>query len=233
MIGVLDTRSLEGGVAEEFSEHFDSPMLDSSWKVIAGQGSYSLAEDPGHLRFRTAVLAEPKPRLLLMRRFRGEQWILEVKASYYPGESGGSRSLVFSIAFGSVPAPGVYGKAERAPLNVAYILRSRDDWNGCCPGETRQLFLENGKAVAFNLTQPNPADTYVWRIDRNGRTVNIERSDDGIKFTIVGSHTFGSQIDGVVQYFSIGYDAFANSGAYADFEYVKLSRTSGNHTSTK
>lgn len=176
------------------------------------------------LRFRLARPSASKP--LMSRKFRGDHWMLEVKVSYSTGASGGGRSAVFGVTFGAAPMAGSFGKPNgRIPINAVYIFRTRDDWNGCCSGEILSYFVENGKIVSFNSLAPNPADAYVWRIKRNKRTITIERSNDGIDFRPFGSHTFGMQIDGVVQFFGISYDSFANNDAYADFDYVRLSQT--------
>ena len=226
IIGVLAGRDLEGEIQEEFSDVFDSTTLDSSWAVLSGQGGYSLTENPGHLRFRAARPSGAKPLLLISRKFRGEYWTLEVKASYATGVSGGSRNLALSITFGAMPAAGLLGKPiNRTTVNGAYIFRVRDDWDGCCPGEIRQAISENGKSVSFNFLPPNSADIYVWRIKRNGRTITIERSDDGINFAIVDSHTFGTQIEGAIQFLGIGYDSHANDDAYVDYDYVRLRKS--------
>lgn len=226
MIGVLAGRSLQAEIPVELSDQFDLATLDSAWTVASGQGSYSLAEKSGHLRFRLVKSSGSKPRLLMSRKFRGDQWTLEVKVSYSTGASGGGRSAVFGVTFGAVPMAGSFGKLNgRIPINAVYIFRTRDDWNGCCPGEILSYFVENGRIVSFNALAPNPADAYVWRVRRNGRTITIERSNDGIDFMPFGSHAFGMQIDGVIQFFGISYDSFADNDAYADFDYVRLSQT--------
>jgi DNA-binding beta-propeller fold protein YncE len=227
MIGVLTGRDLEGDFQEEFLDAFDSTTLDSSWTVVSGQGSYSLTENPGHLRFRLSKPSGSRPRLLISRKFRGEYWTLEIKTSYSTGASGGSRNLALSITIGALPAAGVLGKPiNRTTVNSINILRVREDWDGCCPGEIRQDIWENGKSVSFKILEPNSADAYVWRIKRNGRTITIERSDDGINFALVDSYTFGRQIDGAIQFLGIGYDSHANDDAYIDFDYVRLTRSS-------
>jgi hypothetical protein len=100
----------------------------------------------------------------------------------------------------------------------------RDDWDGCCPGQTSVQVVEGGKAVSLKVLKTNPADTYVWRIKRDGGTITIERSDDGVIFSLLDTHTFGPQINGVLQFFGIGYDSYANVDAYADFDYVRLTK---------
>jgi hypothetical protein len=69
------------------------------------------------------------------------------------------------------------------------------------------------------------ASTFFGRITRHGRTVTVERSDDGIEFKLVGTHAFGPHIDGVIQYLSISFTSQANNDAYADYDYVRLSKT--------
>lgn len=225
LIGVLAGRDLKADIPEEWSDSFDSPALDSGWSILSGQGSYSLSENPGHLRFRVAKPSGLKPQLLIWREFRGDHWTLEVKASYFTGASGGSRSLSFGITLGGKPVAGPFkNPLNQKPTNAVYTLRWRDEWNGCCPGITEQFFVENSKVAFDNKLPPNPADAYFWRIKRHERKVTVERSDDGVHFTLVGFHIFGPQIDGAIQFFSIGYQSFANSDAYADFDYIRLSK---------
>ncbi|MEW6208224.1 MAG: tetratricopeptide repeat protein [Acidobacteriota bacterium] len=229
MIGVIAGRNLRGEIPEELFDQFNLATLDSAWTVAPGQGGYSLAD--GHLRLRLAGPSGSKPRLL-SRKFRGDHWRLDVKVSYSTGASGGGRSAVLGLTFGAVPMAGSFGKPSGMPVNAIYIFRTRDDWNGCCPGEIQSYFVENGKAVSVNTLTPTPADAYVWRIRRNGRMITIERSNDGIDFMPFGSHAFGAQIDGVVQFFGISHDSFANNDAYADFDYVRLSQTPSRQPST-
>lgn len=227
VLGVLAERRIEADIPEEFSDAFDSSALDPSWTVESGNGGYSLSENPGHLRIRVAEESGSKPRVLLTRRIRGEHWSLEVKVAHFTGTSGGSRSFVFGVIFGTAPLVDAFSKPDRTPQAV-YVYRSRDDWNGCCPGETRQQFVERSRMASYSSLPPNAADAYFWRIKRNGRTITIERSDDGINFVLVNAHTFGSQIDGVIQYLGIGCETYANRDMHADYDYVRLSKTPTN-----
>ena len=87
------------------------------------------------------------------------------------------------------------------------------------------MFYDNA-LESSDQVPPNSADAYVWRIKRNGRTVTVERSDDGIDFVVIGTHTFGPQIDGLVQYVGLTYGNWQNNNAYADYDYVKLTKRS-------
>jgi hypothetical protein len=71
---------------------------------------------------------------------------------------------------------------------------------------------------------PNATDAYVWRMKRTGRRITVERSDDGINFTVIGAHTFGPQIDGLIQYVGLTYGNWQNTDAYADYDYIRLSK---------
>jgi DNA-binding beta-propeller fold protein YncE len=220
MLGVLAKSALEIA-PEEFFDDFDSPTLGAEWMVVSGQGSYSLTENPGHLRFRIAKPSEPTPRLLLIRQFRGDAWRMEIKAAYSTGKSGGNRTLDFSIGFGAVLGTGTQVS------NGVYVTRARDDWNGCCPGKAVQSFYENNVTATISFA-PHPADAYIWRITRQGRTVTVEESDDGVEFKLVGTRTFGPQIDGVVQYLSLSFTTHANNDSYADYDYIRLSKRLSN-----
>jgi YVTN family beta-propeller protein len=224
VLGILAERSLEADIPDEFSDTFDSSTLDPSWTVASGKDGYSLSDNPGHLRIRGAEESGSKPRVLLTRRIRGEHWSLEVKVAHFTGTSGGSRTFAFGVIFGTVPLPGAFSKPDSRTPHAVYVYRSRDDWNDCCPGETRQQFVERGRTASYSSLPPNAADAYFWLIKRNGRTITIERSDDGMNFNLVGAHTFGPQIDGVIQYLGISCDTYANKYMHADYDYVRLNK---------
>jgi hypothetical protein len=231
-IGVFAGRNLDGEIPEDFSDSFDSSTLNPSWTVMSGKDTYSLTSSPGHLRLPAYGFSAAKPRLLLMRMFHGDFWTLEVKASYFTGRSGGDRGLFFGIYLGAGPNVGAPGKPDiRNANNAVYIYRSRADWNGCCPGGTSQRFFEEGKPRSASVLAPNDTDAYVWRIKRDGRTITVERSDDGTNFKLAGAYTFGRQIDGVIQYLAISYFSFADSDVYANYDYVRLRKISPNQKS--
>jgi DNA-binding beta-propeller fold protein YncE len=220
MLSVLDPRFVSEAVREEFVDEFESETLDPAWKVVTrGRGHYSLTENPGYLRYRVDGRSPGTgdATTVLARKFRGDHWTLEAKSSYAMGVSGGGRSLTFSIAFGT--------PAGIAPIAIAFVLRSRGDWNGCCPGGTAvELNLRNVSG-ASKESPPNQSDSYVWRVRRNGRTITVERSDDdGIDFVTEATNVFGPQIDGVIQYLCITGDSHANYDAYGDFDYVRLTK---------
>lgn len=210
-----------GNLPEEVSDTFDSTKLDSAWQVDPGLGKLSLDENPGHLRFRAAATHPGLRPVSLFRSFRGETWTLETKVSYFTGPSGGGRSLWFILSFGSVPEPG------DLPVNGVHIARSRDDWTGTQLGTMRQSIIEHGVSIPGESGNPialNKAETYVWRIRRAGRTINVEVSEDNLAFREVARHSFGSHIDGLPQFLIIGGASFANFDSFADYDYVRLSK---------
>jgi hypothetical protein len=143
--------------------------------------------------------------------------------------SGGSRTLTFAIQLGLPPsAAGSEGTPRRA-WNLIEISRRRDDWNGCCPGELRHMIWDRGDLAATITTPVSAADSYEFRIRRNGRTVTIERSDRDAGYTPVLTHTFGAQVDGVTQAVVFTNESFGESGAYADYDYVRLMRDTPGH----
>jgi hypothetical protein len=226
MIGVFHGRKLDTDIPREFSDGFESATLHPSWTVLSASASYSLTAQRDHLRVRAATRDRSKPRALVMRRFIGDHWILDLKTSYFTGRSGGGRNLFFGVHFGLATPKGVVQETED-PKRSSYlqISRTRSDWNGCCAGEVMMHVWERGKTVATNALPVMTVDTYVWRIRRDGRTVTVERSVDGNVFTAASTYTFGSQIDGVVESFVIGIDAFAETDAYVDYDYVRLRKS--------
>ncbi|HKV37782.1 MAG TPA: tetratricopeptide repeat protein [Blastocatellia bacterium] len=213
-IHVLPKGALNEG-PEEFFDSFDNAAkLDPAWQVVTGRGGYSLTENPGYLRHRAAVASEPY--LILRRRFRGDSWTLETKVSYSAGTTGGSRAFDIRLGFG---AP--YFGPGSAYVSIG---RVRTDWNGCCPGETIAE-LGDGNASTRNSMPATPNDTYVWRMHRQGRTITVERSQDGATFTVVASHTFSEQIDGMIQFLELRASSFQNEDAYVDYEYIRLDKS--------
>lgn len=223
-VGVMPTEGLDDYPEYEIDDSFDSSELSSTWKVRGGIGTYSMTERAGHLRVRTASeRTGPARRLLLSRRFGGDHWEMDVGATFVTGETGGGRSLIFGVTFGVDPTVGSFDKTAAGPQGV-YIQRLRDDWNGCCRGEVMHRIVEESKARVITSHLPSERDSYIWRIARNGRTLTISYSSDGINFVPAGTHTFGPEIDGVFQYFAIGFNSFASNDLHADFDYVRLRR---------
>ena len=219
MLSVFDPRFAPEAVSEEFVDEFASETLDPAWKLVTrARGRYSLAENPGYLRYRVEGRSPGTgdATTVLARKFRGDHWTLEAKSSYAMGASGGGRSLNFSIAFGT--------PAGLAPIAIVLVQRFRRDWNGCCPGITAvELNLRNVSGFSKE-SPPNESDAYVWRVRRSGSTVTVERSHDGINFVTEALSVYGPQIDGVIQYLCITGDSHGNDDAYEDFDYVRLTK---------
>lgn len=216
---VLAKGALDGEIPEEFFDGFDSSTLDPAWTEVSGYRNYSLTENPGHLRSDVIASSPAKPRTILFRKFRGDSWTIETNVSYSMGRSGGNRSFSIGIGFGSLPVLGP--EPTRAEISVT---RHRDDWDNCCPGEFVVGLNENGMTKGRSLP-PNAADNYYLRIRRSGQTITVESSHDGVDFTTIFSHTFGPQIKAAIQYVSISSNTHSNNDAYADYDYVRLSKT--------
>ena len=129
---------------------------------------------------------------------------------------GGERNLAFSIAFGTWS-----GNWEKASVSVK---RHRGDWDSRNPGLNSVLFNQKHVYDLDVAAPPSGGDSYTWRVIRSGRTITVERSDDGVKFVTQAQNTYGPQIDGLIQYFRILGDSFGNADAYGDFDYVRLTR---------
>jgi DNA-binding beta-propeller fold protein YncE len=204
-------------IANEFSDEFNDADLGSEWKILKGFGSYSLIENPGFLRFRVAIPSSSSPGVILMRKFRGDNWTLDTKVTYFTGTTGGGRDLRFVISFGGPPLE--FGTEPDSII----ISRGRDSWNDCCPGGISIEVVDDDRHVSMDHPPPVKAsETYYWRIKRAGNTLSVENSDDGIAFTVVGSHEFGPKTEKLVQYFSITCHSHPNKDAYADYDYVRL-----------
>lgn len=219
VLSVLDPKSLSAEAPEEFFDDFESEILDPAWTVVKARGSYSLAENRGSLRYHVVARSPGSGDAVTMltRTFRGDRWMLEVKGSYTMGATGGARSLSLSISFGT--------RLRDLPTATINVHRYRGDWSGCCPGVTQTELSQKYIPSPVKESPPNQADSYVWRIVHNGRTVTVERSDDGINFVTEATNVFGPQIDKVIQYLCISGNSHDNGDAYGDFHYVRLAKT--------
>ena len=217
MLSVLDPRFVSEVIPEEFFDDFESETLDPAWQKTRARGDCSLSENRGYLRYRVAPRSAGTGNAvtMLVRKFRGDNWLLEVKASYSMGTTGGGRSLSLAVSFGTPT------EARAAVINVQ---RQRGDWSGRSPGGTGVEASQRLVGGSLKDSAPNHTDSYVWRIRRNRRTITVDRSDDGINFTREAENVFGPQIDGVIQYLCISGDSFANDDAYGDFDYVRLTK---------
>ncbi|HEY7545967.1 MAG TPA: tetratricopeptide repeat protein [Blastocatellia bacterium] len=221
VLGVMRKEALEEAEApEEFFDDFDGPELDSEWIAPGGKNSYSLIQNPGFLRYR--VSGPTDTRLILARKFRGEEWMFETKISFFSGTTGGGRTAYFTISLDALNAL----SEPFAYTNGIYLSRYRGDWNGKSPGEISFFFAEKGAMFSYIRERPWPTDTYFYRIKRNHRTVTVERSSDGNNFTLLASRTFDSQIDDQFQCLMFGYNAHGASDGYVDIDYVRLTRLS-------
>lgn len=218
-IGVLAGRKVHGDLPREFIEEFDAPVLDSAWSIHPADRSVSLTEKQGTLRMR--VHKPGSERVRMMRRFRGDRWTIDVRAKYSMATSGGMRAPFAAVFFGLAP-PLSDRVIDAVPLDGVRIYRTREDWNGCCPGVVTVHFTDGGRVAAFFTFDPAPSESYVWRIRRDGRTVSVEWSENGVDFRHAGSHMFGSYITGVIQGFALGFDSYSETDAHVDYESIVL-----------
>jgi len=218
-VGVIARESLGDETPEEFIDEFDSFTLDPAWITMKGRGNYSLTENPGYLRYHIGP-TPVSPRFILWRRFRGDHWIFETKVFYNTGATGGARDFRIGIGFGELPID------DTGALNSQIsFTRHRDSWNDCCPGNVGIAIRDNGIGLPSVNLPPNASESYSWRVIRNGRKITIESSEDGVNFTFVTEHTFIADIDGVIQYLGLTHGNHRNTDAYADYDYVRLTKT--------
>jgi hypothetical protein len=220
-LSVLSKEAMEEKVPQEFFDDFDGPQLDPEW-IATDKSSYSLTQNPGYLRYSISGPTGGRPRLVMARKFRGEDWIFEMKVSYFMSATGGGRGPHFLISFDEPRLlTGLFSLG-----NGIHLSSYRGDWDGSGHGVISAYFAEKGAPFSYIRERPNPADTYYYRIKRAGRTVTIERSDDGSDFTLIASRTFEEQIDGHTQHVVFGYNSYGANDGYVDIDFVRLTRLS-------
>lgn len=216
------------GVPDEFFDPFDLTTLDPAWRVRPGVGSFSLTENPGHLRYRVADHdsqgftdnTNQPLSLLLSRPFRGENWVFETKVTYTV-PYGNGRQLITWITFGTPRA---------RDTNAVRFWRTKDTGGGHLIVD----FIDNGvyqQALKTDLLGPNDVvtSTHFFRITRSGRSFTVEMSSDGLSYTAVGSRMFGPQIDGLIEHLVIsGTEWFVLTGSFADYDFVRVRKESPN-----
>lgn len=200
-----------------FSDEFES--LDEAWVRFGGAAA---AVHDGKLRIHAGGDGRRSRRRGLLRAFRGADWMIEVKGTYFTGTNGGTRTLFLDVLLGVPPMNGPELRRDPPAVNAVRLARAREDWNGCCPGDVRQNFVDRENSAGTTVLPPPLGERFWWRIARNGRTVTIERTDDGVAYSMVASHTYGHDIDYLVQALVIGAESYASSEAWIEVDWVRL-----------
>jgi len=240
----LVTAALNG-----FTEDFSLPVLDPSWTVIqpvGGMNFYSLAANPGHLRYGLTTMTHHEgflngyspayyscclhqPGLELHRSFDGEFWLLEAKASYFmPFANGrllnlrvyfgdGSPGTVFADFSRHRDGPFPFGTPETTPVRLMLEQRT--------PGETSGYPHRDG--LEFAPVAPNPAgEMYYYRLERAGGILTAQWSYDGSTWNTAFSRDMGTLLDGLDQRVVVtGLSWFVPAGSYADWDYINVTPT--------
>jgi hypothetical protein len=229
-----------------WQEDFSTSVLDPSWQVMPGLGSYSLTDNPGHLRYYfqgplahgDGWMGIPNPgawtpSLTLVRPFEGDTWILRAKVTYnirwsfvsdpppynyYDGSTGAQYQFLF-IAFGE----GIN--------DYLRIGRGTDKWYGT--NILDAMLVSNGVGIASNgaLLAPDdiPLDenglwqwlrhTYWYEVVRNGQEITFRYSYDGTNYIDVFSTSLSTPV-GATQKVIISAGVWATAGSYADWDYI-------------
>ncbi|MGH9396526.1 MAG: PEP-CTERM sorting domain-containing protein [Terriglobia bacterium] len=122
-----------------------------------------------------------------------------------------------------------YGGPNYAGTDFALIERDIDACTGCTPGN----YLGASYGVVSNNNLLNPADagtpppndigdgTYWYQIIRNGGTLGINVSYDGINYT-TGISTALTDPSGTYNELLLGGVTYLSAGSYTDYAYVDI-----------
>ena len=214
-----------------FKEDFSATTLDSSWQVISGRGSYSLTDNPGHLRYSLGgpqaysgsslgIVSTWSPSLTLIRPFGGDNWLLKTKVTYNIKWQGtGAQYQVMYIAFGE-------GNG-----NYLRINRGTDQWYNANV-LTAELVI-NGQAVAFNNNLRAPNDVvvsdwlrhpYWYEIARNGPCITLRYSYDGTNYSTAFSSSLPTGVT-PLQRVIMDANVWTTAGSYVDWDYIHVDPT--------
>lgn len=229
--------------APVFDEEFSAPALESNvWSVISQfRGSYSLAENPGNLRYnldgqwlaQSGSWAGPlssgwSPSTTLKRSFEGENWTLEYKATYNLnshsfGYSTGAQYSVFYLAFDQDNyislGRGVdwWYDAAINPLGFQYQMSLI---NGIISNNdtywTRDASVVGGMENGGWVT----GEQY-WRITRTGSRVIAELSHDGTNYEMLLDSDFNGFVSNTQSIYIDGAQ-WEPAGSYVDYDYIRV-----------
>lgn len=223
-----------------FTDGFGGVVLDPSWQVVSGLGSYSLSDNSGHLRYYLQGFRAYSggwvhnfqcsggwcPSLTLIRAFDGSNWTLRTKATYnirwsfssnptLTVDSTGIQEQVFYIAFGE----GVN--------DYLRISRGTDKWTGT--NILTAYLVSGGIVVASNKTLRASDDiplaggkwlrhTYWYEIKREGQEITFSISYDGTNYTQAFKTSLTSSV-GTKQRAIIDAGVWTTAGSYTDWDY--------------
>jgi hypothetical protein len=223
-----------------FQDNFNSPVLNPAWQTLGGQGAYSVGGND--LRYyaqgpQSSPAGWSTTSLALALPFQGTNWVLDTEVTYsldwclggsYTGpsvpnqgcSSGAQRPQVM-VAFDPVTS---LDRSALGGLNYADFDRGTDAWYGA-----DSLSAWHGTTTAQGLL--NPADsgivnniaggTYWFRITRNGGTLTMNYSSDGVHYTAALSALLANP-SGSFNELVLSGTTFLTAGSFADYHFVSI-----------
>ncbi len=150
------------------------------------------------------------PGLLLAREIKGDNWTVETKADYYLRPAGG-RWLDVYVWLGEA---GVRPTIN-SPRSMLSMIGRRQGDTGYGSDDFQVHRIPGGVYMFAN-------DIRFMRFTRAGTRFTAHVSTDGKDFREVYSVTFTAAPYAASQKIVLGGQAFAETGSYAEFEYIKL-----------
>jgi hypothetical protein len=225
-----------------FFDNFAGSILNPSWQVLPGQGGYSVGG--GQLRYYNdgsvaSTTGWYNPALTLALPFTGTNWEIDTKATYNLhwldsfGNSSGAQGPEVLVKFNPAVTTSGYGGPDYAGGDYAVIERDIDACTGCTPAN----YLFAGYGAAGNSNLLNPADagvppknnigagTYWYQIIRNGGTLTINYSGDGINYAAALSAPLADP-SGSYNELLLGGATWESAGSHTDYAYVNITAPS-------
>ena len=209
-----------------FDDQFSDPTLNAHWVISPGNGSYSLTDNPGYLRYIIDTSGwsgggDAVP-LQLIRPFSGDQWVLRTAITYNmrPAEPTNNRNMSFGILASN-------GTSMVCVLRSVGVNDAKPASNVMC------LYAgTNGQTIYFpNLPDPLPLERWYFEIERNKNHVAVRASNDGddSTFECEIEYTFPSGVLENCQHALIqatGWYGSNDPPGYADFDFISSTSTS-------
>ena len=203
----------EGADLGFFTDEFTSCPNGGWSERRTPASSWSCTDRPGWLRYSLLSSTHPSGdanAFWVFRDFLATRYAVSFRVQYSV-PSGTGRQLYLRVLLGGTAAKGI---------NEATFWRQKDD-AGSPSDYVVGTLVDRGTVVA-NATKPKTSsDIYYVRIERQGQTLTIKSSSDGINFTNFASRTFQTKL-GALNTIMLSAAAFGHEGGRADYDWIRV-----------
>ncbi len=219
-----------------FEDNFDSSILAPQWLISPGKGAYSLADNPGHLRYTVDAYCTSRTAgydpygtyydkaLWLVCPFEGDQWVLKTAMTFNlrPAAPTNNRNVYFTVR-----EPGVDG-TWMASIYRSIGVNDANPYSNALGLLTGDPADSPTTPVFPNSPGPLPSDRWYFEIERNMDHFAIRASNDGddSTFEYQHEHTFpaGYLVNGHqdIEIFGNGWRGSNSPPGYVDIDFIKI-----------